>query len=222
MPKSSQGAFAILSIVLFAFWLFVALPLLYAPRHGDAPNEILGVKYGEWLMFAATIALWVATMGLWLATSQLVKGADKTAERQLRAYVMLDRASIKSTATGQHYIDLAFKNWGKTPAHNGVVKFESDVCALKEKDLIIPLTDKAETMSNLVFAPGHQQTIHINKNEISWTNWQNGGWGMAVYVWGRLNYTDAFDEPRFTTFQLVHTFTEVEEFAVCANGNEAQ
>jgi hypothetical protein len=86
MPKLSQGAFALLSLILFSFWFFVVLPLLYAPHHGEPSNEILGVKYGEWLMIAATIALWVATMGLWLATSHLVKSADKTAERQLRAY----------------------------------------------------------------------------------------------------------------------------------------
>jgi hypothetical protein len=43
---------------------------------------LLGVKYGEWLLLAATVPL------VW-ATWQLVKSVEKTAERQLRAYVVV-------------------------------------------------------------------------------------------------------------------------------------
>jgi hypothetical protein len=116
---------------------------------------------------------------------------------------------------------IALKNWGNTPARKGTVKFEFALRDAIQRDPVIPFTDKAETMENLVFAPGHQQVLHINRNEISRVE-RGGGCERAAYVWGRLDYIDAFDKPRFTTFQVVHTFTEVEEFAVCANGNEAQ
>jgi hypothetical protein len=134
---------------------------------------------------------------------------------------MLDRASLKSIDGTRYYVDLAFKNWGNTPARKGTVKFEFALRDAIQRDPVIPFTDKAETMENLVFAPGHQQVLHINRNEISRVE-RGGGCERAAYVWGRLDYIDAFDKPRFTTFQVVHTFTEVEEFAVCANGNEAQ
>jgi hypothetical protein len=218
MLKSLQAFLALIGLALFAFWLYVALPLLYAP---DYDNEVLGVKYGEWLMFAATVLLCVATIGLWWATSTLVKGAEKTAEQQLRAYVMLDRASLKSGEDHRYYIDLAFKNWGNTPARNGVIRFEMAVNETIEAHQVLPLTEKAETSRNFVFAPGHRQVVPINRNEIGWVQ-RGGGWGNAAYVWGRLDCDDAFDKPRFTTFQLVHTFNEVEEFVLCSVGNDAR
>ena len=57
-------------------------------RGGENAAEIsiLGIKPGEWLLSIVTLMLWGATVGL-------VRGADKTAERQLRAYI--------SIATGQ-------------------------------------------------------------------------------------------------------------------------
>lgn len=54
-------------------------------------NENFLVALGTLVTAAFTAILGAATMGLWIATRRLVKGADRTAERQLRAYVgMLD------------------------------------------------------------------------------------------------------------------------------------
>jgi hypothetical protein len=78
MRGSGDVSFALWALSLFAAWLFVGLPALYSPTH----EGFLGVKLGEWLMIGATLALYIATR-------QLVIGAEKTAERQLRAYVKL-------------------------------------------------------------------------------------------------------------------------------------
>jgi hypothetical protein len=52
---------------------------------GEHASEIapLGIKPGEWLLSIITLMLWGATVGL-------VRGADKTAEKQLRAYVSVE------------------------------------------------------------------------------------------------------------------------------------
>ena len=65
-----------LAIVVVTEWPFS----IQTPEHA-----ILGVKPGEWLIA-------IATGMLWAPTTQLVKGADRTAERQLRA---LDRTPFR-------------------------------------------------------------------------------------------------------------------------------
>ena len=66
------------ALIAFAAWLFIALPLIYLPEHNKFFHEPFGLKPAELLLAAATL-------GLWYATHRLVKGSDKTAERQLRA-----------------------------------------------------------------------------------------------------------------------------------------
>jgi hypothetical protein len=41
----------------------------------------------EWWLIGVTALLAGATIGLWWATKNLVTGAERTAERQLRAYI---------------------------------------------------------------------------------------------------------------------------------------
>jgi uncharacterized membrane protein len=68
MPKPSDDRIiAIVALVALAAWLLIGLPILYLPTEGHVHGEILGVKYGEWLLFLATVVLAWTT---WL----LVKG----------------------------------------------------------------------------------------------------------------------------------------------------
>ena len=133
MLKSSDSKLAVVALIAFAAWLYIVLPLIYLPNDGTH-GEFLGVKYGEWLMFGATVALVIAT---WM----LVKGADRNAERQLRAYVLVKTAEVVSASAGgtmmlrdkdashggepmsiqagqQPMAIITYKNFGKTPAHN--------------------------------------------------------------------------------------------------------
>jgi hypothetical protein len=87
MGKTVDEKIALVALIAFAVWLFVVLPLLYLPSQVHVHGEILEVKYGEWLLF-------LATMALFWATWRLVKGAEKTAERQLRAYVFVQPVGI--------------------------------------------------------------------------------------------------------------------------------
>jgi hypothetical protein len=54
MPKFSDEKIALVALIAFAAWLFVGLPILYLPSQEHVHGEILGVKYGEWLLFLAT------------------------------------------------------------------------------------------------------------------------------------------------------------------------
>lgn len=66
-----------------------------------------------------TILLFFATLGLWIATRSLVKGSDKTAQHQLRAYVGIESVVLKFEGTPPSIkATISYKNFGKTPARN--------------------------------------------------------------------------------------------------------
>lgn len=68
-----------------------------------------------------TLVLAAGTLFLWLATRRLVRGSEKTAERQLRAYIFSDHAKIIGFNTPHPLVIAAFKNSGQTPAYNVIV-----------------------------------------------------------------------------------------------------
>jgi hypothetical protein len=105
MPKTSDGKIALVALIALAGWLLIGLPFLYLPSEKHVHGEILGVKYGEWLLFAAT-------MGLWWATWRLVKSAEKTAERQLGAYIGIEWCKVVSNDWGSTFEE---KFRSKTP-----------------------------------------------------------------------------------------------------------
>jgi hypothetical protein len=205
MLKSSQGAFALISLVLFAFWIFVALPLLYAP-HGETPNEIFGVKYGEWLMFAATIALWVATMGLWWATSRLVKGAEKTAERQLRAYVMVESIKYRSVSdvpTPHNAVaEIVLKNYGQTPAQELSVLLGVDL-GDRKAGLSLKL-DESQRSGKTAMAPNSVITFAEPLGHPIFDSRMGDiiAGKLFIYVYGEIVYLDVFGEARKTDFRF--------------------
>jgi hypothetical protein len=104
----SENRIGLIALIAIATWTFVALPIIYLPEHNDFLKEPLGVKPGEWLLSLATFGL------LW-ATWKLVRGADQTAERQLRAYVGASEMSL-SASMGTFSSIIKTKNFGTTPA----------------------------------------------------------------------------------------------------------
>jgi hypothetical protein len=93
-------------IVALAIALLVVLPSPYSQLALDV--SILGIKPGEWL-------IGIVTWMLWYATRRLVTGADRTAERQLRAYVYIEKTTFKRTTFGGWEIIFQIKNFGQKP-----------------------------------------------------------------------------------------------------------
>src|SRR6187431_2243000 len=72
--------------------------------------------YGEAVIAVFTIVLAFATGLLWKATRELVRGAEKTAERQLRAYVLPEKAVLTNISDAEPRYIFNAKNYGQTPA----------------------------------------------------------------------------------------------------------
>ena len=135
MPKNSDEKIALIALIALAAWLFVGLPLLYLPPQDHVHGEFSASKSvsGCWFSRRLRWRCW--------STWMLVKGAEKTAERQLRAYVLVDKATVFSatrelvvalypadTGKGGQRMEVQagyqpmahfyFKNFGQTPAHD--------------------------------------------------------------------------------------------------------
>lgn len=183
MPKKSDGKIALIALIAFAAWLFIILPLIYVPNEGHVHGEFAGVKFGEWLLFAATAILSWTT---WL----LVKGADATSRRQLRAYVFIDGEEVILWGQTGIRANIKLKNFGSTPGYNfrtwtnirvgpsGKAVFGSRL-PLKQESIIAPGAE--------IQAPSPPLTI----TEEQLTAIVSGS--QSIFVWGEAVYTDAFE-----------------------------
>jgi hypothetical protein len=154
-------------------------------------------------MFAATVLLFVATLGLWLATVRLVRSAEKTAERQLRAYVGITKATMSNFGVGQILrMSMTIKNSGQTPAYR-LTQHYSIMGGEYPRKEPLPQVDTPGRFSTL--GPGEVHILEIPLQGplpgSAYSQITNGD--AAIYVWGRVIYEDAFGYNRETRFSYI-------------------
>jgi hypothetical protein len=74
------------------------------------------LKVTDTLIAAFTALLFLATVALWLATRNLVRGAERTSEQQLRAYVYTETTPLRLDQANLG-VETLIKNSGQTPAY---------------------------------------------------------------------------------------------------------
>jgi len=185
----------------------------------DDTPEIFGIKPGEWLLSIVTLMLWAATV-------RLVRGADQTAERQLRAYIDTRSATIVDFEPGeQPTVTMEFRNVGQTPAKNVRVKVRVQ---------IRPEDDPPENAE--IETGGSRSTIgskgkfsaHVSMasplTEDQMEAIELGD--AALFVSGIVRYDDIFGNPRLTRFRVKLTADGVlyrnNTFDTCDDGNDAE
>jgi hypothetical protein len=186
------------ALTSFALWLFVALPIVYASDTAPSvSNEILGVNPGEWLIAIATAAL------AW-ATWRLVKGADRNAEQQLRAYVYVRSPTIKNLATGNGDVDVTIpiKNAGQTPAYDLSIRAEIETLDFPSPATAVTLPEQPG-ISNITIGPSSEYFFEFSVDPLSQEVLSELDKTKAVYIRGEIKYRDAFGAARFTHFFLV-------------------
>lgn len=168
----------------------------------DFREEIVAV--GTLFIAAFTVILAAATALLYFATRDLVRGADKTAERQLRAYVHTAESTVTNISTGNGNVTftIRIKNFGQTPAHKlsvlvavELAPFPTDVSTLTK-----PST---ESLKNITLGPTAENTITMTRAPFSQTEIADMAARKALYVYGTIRYEDAFGESRSTKFCLI-------------------
>ena len=155
-----------------------------------------------------TVVLAVATGFLWKATRDLVREAEDSSAKGLRAYLNVFECYAQWEAERclllrNVFFTVQFKNTGQTPARKvacwanisngaGPPKFDG------------PAGEPREHMG--VSAPNQTGTMHF-KQQFDTSNidqveaWERGE--ETLYVYGKVVYCDAFEQERTTVFRYV-------------------
>jgi hypothetical protein len=166
---------------------------------------------------AAVFGVILSAFGVFLvwrtfrAAAEANQIARDTAKQQLRAYVMVDTATVvpcvskESPFEASHpearYVHLVAKNFGSTPAHDVAFKMGTAVfdCPLVEEPPPWP-DDQPHSVSDI---PQGRNAIHrtevFGSGELSD---QIRAGTKAIYTWGWIEYKDIFGDPHTTHFRF--------------------
>lgn len=158
---------------------------------------------------------------------ETLKAMEATAERQLRAYVLVSKPKLASFGEGSKPEAIVpFKNFGQTPARKvtawaGIMFAEAPLSPF-------PKVDAPDALSRSTLGPGADLQVTHKEAEkaLSRADFNKIVNGDAVlYVLGRIDYLDAFDKPRFTSFRLMFNRDAAKRgdgsLSVCPDGNDS-
>jgi hypothetical protein len=154
---------------------------------------------GEWWSdHIVEIILALATVLLWIATKNLVKGAENTAKKELRAYMGVERIRIyqdpSDTSIPGNW-NIKVRNFGKTMAKDTETWIEGTIGDGKRNTF-------GNRRSKTVVMPNEAMAFEeaIAKTQADVDGFRHGY--TSVYVWGRISYKDVFDKDHWTSFRF--------------------
>jgi len=193
-PQTYQKECATYNIFLVAIWQVGKALDATAPA-------ITAIATGFIAWF--TLTLKHATDRLWDAGERQLSHLSETAQRQLRAYLHVD--DVVMSLMNSHWnpnIQIIVKNYGQTPAYNIINTFTFRPL-VKESDEMMFNLDRIEPVELADLGPT-QKTFSTSSMPVNQWNelkpiliaraWQ-------FYVFGRLDYHDAFGKARRTEYR---------------------
>jgi hypothetical protein len=171
---------------------------------GAAEVSIFGIKPGEWLLSIVTLMLWGATVGL-------VRGADKTASAQLRAYISVETgANIRQSRRRRLQFEFrpVLRNNGLTPARNVRIISLIDVVPPVVPlgfNYAIPILGSGPLSSVTTIGP-RQERFHtrVMGRYLSIGELRDVRRGEKVFhIWGAVFYDDIFSQAQHTNFSFI-------------------
>jgi hypothetical protein len=216
--------------------LFVGLWAVAPPeaRTSAAHNIAIVVKFLDYhaatvtafftmVLAVFTYALWRSTDKLWRSATDTLLHAEKTTERQLRAYISITKVRIRDIVVdGKPKAAIRIINVGQTPAYNLTAYF---AMGLYPFDQIPDLPPEGELSK---VSLGSNQSIRhcvelagiLNQERMN-AIYQGQ---YAIFVMGVVKYTDTFKAPQYNKIRLMYTHRGIERgsrtMEVCPEGNE--
>lgn len=180
----------------------------------------------DWFLVSVGILQLIVFAWQAMCLRQTVKTMKDTANRQLRAYVGVEKLSISpdKEKPGQNKIDTTIINTGQTPAYDVKHWQRFKVIPFPPSELTFPL-EKPEHLSKGMIGPGHKTYKH--EKILADTNYYQSGimdGTMVMYVWGKIEYRDAFNVIQHTRYRFMRGGNipiHGDAFAYCDDGNEA-
>src|SRR5580700_4128136 len=164
--------------------------------------SILGyrLKVTDTLLAAFTFLLFGATVALWLSTHNLVRGADKTAERQLRAYIYIEKTNL--TCKNDHWeLSFCIKNFGQTPAHNVIVRSGSAAVDWNGGPASVPVPSRTDSLGSMGPQGDVFEIVPEIADTVSATRPGLENKTKALFVADTIEYTTVFGGPHRTDFR---------------------
>jgi hypothetical protein len=211
---------------------FIKIPKTAEEAAQEAEDRRDKATTDRWLMiFTGAVALFTlllvgATILLYRAGERQLRHLAETSERQLRAYVFPIEARLTKFTAG-HPLEcrIAIENSGQTPAYRlthmariGLVNFPP-----KEPH---PECESSETTSKTNIGPrGKIDKFGAMQWPLTeeWVTLLNSR-AAAIYVYGRIDFTDAFGRPRWVKYRYMtggnEGFDREGRLAICQEGNE--
>jgi hypothetical protein len=163
-------------------------------RENISEITILGIKPGEWLL---AIVTWM----LWFATVRLVKGADQTSERQLRAYVSVEPTIVYNFGTTANiFVGVDLQNHGETPAGEIFANFWTGLLPnQRATNFVLPQADRLLNMNNSLFPKAKVPVRFPHTALLTATDVADVAAGIqSFHILGLLTYRDSFGSQRTT------------------------
>lgn len=179
----------------------------------------------NWMMvFTGILAIF--TILLWRATVKIVATTERTANRQLRAYVSARLADGEKVFLDENNclsVPLIIENHGQTPAHNFRKSTFVNIFKLPIETILDPPEYEGGSVNSLF--PGQKVRMYptlpqpLSDAEITAIKNKEG----CFCVWGYLEYIDIFGVTQTSTFRMLSTGDDLErgELAYCEEGNKA-
>lgn len=158
-----------------------------------------------WIIAVGTVlvlATFIVTIAANRAAFAMVKTAEKTAERQLRAYVSVEKAEMLFVEIGKPLqVKITFRNTGQTPARKFclVTSVGYDKPGLGPNNFSFEMPDGSPTITLGANSPLEKYIDgpkSLDKTEIHSVLKEE----MSIYVFGTAQYVDVFDKRRQTDF----------------------
>jgi hypothetical protein len=194
--------------------------------NGDWGRKFLcDTKVGEFALAIFTLFLVIFTGLLWFATDRLVRGADDTAKRQLRAYVWAETIPSKNLDDPNFGVLADIKNSGQTPA------YEVHTWSMTQP-VAEPPPNGFVFASAPEYIPGPRYVVNPSSKhflqafpEVALTVEERlairDGF-LILYSWGEIRYRDTFGENRTAWFRLRLVPEGLGgRWAYCDEGNDA-
>ena len=210
------------------------LAIRHAAEFIDAHNWILTALFAglvtlfTWRLWQATNELRVSTDNLWSAGESQRLLSEKTAKRELRAYVLINDAKPTFDVINQDHPSTTFgvRNYGQTPANDVTVWRKSKFCSYPMNESEFAFEDVSDLWTaKIVLGPGGE-TSYAARTDIVLSDQQlqaiwNENWTIMVY--GQIKYRDIFLEDQTTNFRLFYRRSAQGPLVVVpwSTGNEA-
>lgn len=149
------------------------------------------------------------------AAGRQVRISEETAQRQLRAYMVVDMADVHLTG-GQILVTVRVRNVGATPAYK--VSCHSGLFVGPDEQSIPDLPPVEVTMLTLGRGVEYNLVNHINADPTFVSN--AAADIIHVFAFGRVEYEDIFGIPRFLTYRLIRR-PELNAMMPCIHGNSS-